>query len=186
MDPGPARLTLANRTWHRLFSAAELDARAAECAAWVNENFTEVMLVPVLTGALRFTAAVLPHLQVPYDLAPVKPVSYRGTASTGEVHFALDFPADLTGRTLLLLEDIVDTGTTLDALVARAAARGAGRIRCATLLHKPTQHRGQHAPDWVGFEIPPEFVIGYGLDIDGQGRHLPGLYRPTTPPAQNP
>ena len=111
------------------------------------------------------------------QLSFVKLNSYKGTTSTGKVKEVLGLDQEVRGRTVIIVEDIVDTGLTVDYLTEELNRRGAHRVVVATLLFKPDSFKGIHAPEYVGFEIPPKFVVGYGLDYDGVGRNLNAIYK---------
>jgi hypoxanthine phosphoribosyltransferase len=103
--------------------------------------------------------------------------SYRGTASTGEVKELMPIGTDVSGRDIILVEDIVDTGKTMGEVKRKMKEAGANSVSICTLLYKPDAFQGDYLVDFVGVEIPDRFVVGYGLDYDGLGRNLPSLYQ---------
>ena len=176
----PPPETLLDKTFVPYLLADALEARIATMAQALNTAYAEqtVLLMPVLTGALRFTAALLPHLQFPYQLACVQIGTYgQAMQAQAQPQYLLAPPQPLPPLPILLLEDIVDQGHTLDFLVEDLQARGATAVACASLLFKPAAHKGRHRPQHIGFEIPTAFVVGYGLDYAQQGRHLPHIYQ---------
>ena len=153
-----------------LLTAEELAAGVERLAAEVRREPASgpLTVIGVLTGSIVLVADLMRRLDGPMHLSMVWASSYRGTATTpGRLDLRLDLLPDLTGQDVLLVDDIFDTGRTLEALVAELRRRGAGRVhgRAETTIR----------PDFVGFDIPDVFVVGYGLDYDGQWRQLPHL-----------
>ncbi len=131
----------------------------------------------VLNGAFMFAADLLREvgLEEAY-IRFVRYASYSGTQSTGEVKQLMGLDTDVEGRDVVIIEDIVDTGRTARKMVDDLMARNPASIRFATLLHKPESSVNGFEPDYVAFSIPPKFILGYGLDLDGLGRNLPDIY----------
>ncbi|MCE9629228.1 MAG: hypoxanthine phosphoribosyltransferase [Planctomycetia bacterium] len=133
-------------------------------------------VVGVLTGSIVLVADLIRRLEGPVTVSMVWASSYRGTAtSPGMLDLRLDLLPDLTGQEVLLVDDIFDTGHTLAALLAEFRRRGASNVRSLVLLRKTGRAEVAIQPDFVGFDIPDRFVVGYGLDFDGGLRHLPHL-----------
>jgi hypoxanthine phosphoribosyltransferase len=133
-------------------------------------------VVGVLTGSVVVVSDLIRRLDGPVRLSMVWASSYRGTATRpGELELRLDLLPDLTGQDVLLVDDIFDTGRTLEALLEELGRRGAASVRSLVLLAKEGRAEVATRPDFVGFDIPDEFVVGYGLDFDGAWRHLPYL-----------
>lgn len=133
-----------------------------------------ITIVGVLTGCLVFLADLIRRLDLPLKIALVQASSYRGKATqSGELHVQDDLLPDLKGRHVLLIDDILDTGNTLKHMVQHLQASGVASIRTAVLLHKRERQQVALEPDFVGFNIPNEFVVGYGLDYDDEYRNLP-------------
>jgi hypoxanthine phosphoribosyltransferase len=130
------------------------------------------LLVAVIEGARPFARLLQQALPGALPVHEVRAKSYAGTASTGDVHVTAGADLPVRGRHVLLLEDIVDTGRTVDALRRHFLAAGAATCRVASLLSKPSRRVVPVAIDWLGFEIPDEFVIGFGMDLDGRYREL--------------
>jgi len=135
------------------------------------------LVVIVLNGAFMFGADLIKRMTVNCEVAFIRVSSYRGTASTGEVKEEMPLGADVQGRDVIVVEDIVDSGLTMDNLRQRMAAEGANSVSLCTLLFKPDAFKGFFELRYVGFEIPDRFVVGYGLDYDGLGRNLPSIYQ---------
>jgi hypoxanthine phosphoribosyltransferase len=133
-------------------------------------------IVGVLTGSIVLVADLIRRLEGPVTVSMVWASSYRGTAtSPGQLELRLDLLPDLTGQDVLVVDDIFDTGHTLAALLTELRSRGAANVRSLVLLRKTGRAEVTLQPDFVGFDIPDKFVVGYGLDFDGAWRHLPYL-----------
>ena len=154
--------------------AAGIDRLSAEVRATVGRR--PLTVVGVLTGSIVLVADLIRRLEGPVQVSMVWASSYRGPATRpGALDLRLDLLPDLTGQDVLLVDDIFDTGRTLEALVRELRRRGAASVRSLVLLRKAGRAEVETEPDFVGFEIPDEFVVGYGLDFDGGWRHLPHL-----------
>jgi hypoxanthine phosphoribosyltransferase len=131
-------------------------------------------IVAILTGSLVLLADVIRQIKIPLRVALIQASSYKGATTTGGTLLINEaFTPDVAGRDVLLLDDILDTGHTLNALVERMKQRGAASVKTAVLLRKIGRQVVPLEPDYFGFEIPDEFVVGYGLDYDDDYRHLP-------------
>ena len=155
--------------------------RVAELAGdidlWCAGRTLPVLLVCVMRGALFFTADLARRLESTVDLEAVTVRSYgAGTTSSGTVQLVDGVVADVSGRDVLLVEDIVDSGRTLAFLVDHLRRRGAREVRAVTLLDKPSRRQVPVQPDWVGFTVPDRFVVGYGLDHGGRFRTLADVH----------
>jgi hypoxanthine phosphoribosyltransferase len=133
-------------------------------------------IVAVLTGSLIFLADLIRQIHLPLRVALLQASSYKGaTTRAGALLINESFAPDVAGRDVLLLDDILDTGRTLDTLVQRMADRGARSVRTVVLVRKIGRQEVPIEPDYCGFTIPDAFVVGYGLDFDDDYRHLPYL-----------
>lgn len=137
---------------------------------------TNPLFISVLNGSFMFTADLMKHLTMPCEVSFVKLASYEGTSSTGKVKELVGLSDDITGRTVVIVEDIVDTGLTMRQLVETLRARGPKEIRIATLLVKPDKLKVKLDIDYVAMNIPNDFIVGYGLDYDGLGRNYRDIY----------
>jgi len=134
------------------------------------------MLLCVLNGAIMFTAALMKRISFPAELVSMKLSSYSGTQSTGKVLEVMGLTGNVEGRTVIVCEDIVDTGGTIVALKQMLLEKGAKDVRICTMLLKPEVYRQDVVLDYVGMEIPNAFIVGYGLDYDELGRNLKDIY----------
>jgi len=135
------------------------------------------LIVVVLNGAFVFGAELFKQLTFSCEVAFIRVSSYRGTASTGEVKEEMPLGADVSDRDIIVIEDIVDSGLTMDNLRQRMVDAGAKSVSLCTLLLKPDAYQGISELKYIGIEIPDRFVVGYGLDYDGLGRNLPAIYQ---------
>lgn len=171
-----------DKTFEILHGKAIIQERVAELAALLNQRYEHKspILMPVLTGALMFFGELVPLLQFSYEIAPIKISSYgSGMTSTGKP--AIPEPhIPVRGRDVIVLEDIVDSGNTIEALHQDMLARHCASVFVASLLFKPHAFKGNVKADWAAFEIGNAFVIGFGLDYAEKGRHLRGIYQLVT------
>jgi len=137
----------------------------------------DVVFVGVLNGCFRFISDLMKYIEFEVEVNFLKLSSYRGTESTGKISDLLSLNSEIKGRHVVILEDIVDTGHTLDYLMELLQDKEAASIGVASLLYKPDAFIGKREPDYVAFNIPNLFVVGYGLDYDGLGRNLNDIYQ---------
>lgn len=130
----------------------------------------------VLNGAFMFAGDLMKHVNIPSEISFVKLSSYSGTESTGRVKQLIGLSDTLKGRTVVIVEDIVDTGLTMLRLLDLIREHEPKEVRICSLLVKPDKLKVDLHIDYVAMEIPNEFIVGYGLDYDGQGRNLPAIY----------
>ncbi len=158
-----------------LLTAAELAAGIDRLAAEVGRGRqgAPLVVVGVLTGSIVIVADLIRRLDGPVKVSMAWASSYRGTATEpGRLDLRLELLPDLAGQDVLVVDDIFDTGRTLEAIVGQLRARGAARVRSLVLLRKRGRAEVALEPDFVGFDIPDVFVVGYGLDFDGTLRQL--------------
>lgn len=158
-----------------MIDEAQLAKRIRELGARITADFKgeEVVLVGILKGAFVFLADLVRSINLQTEIEFIGVASYEGTKSTGHVRLTRDLGCEIRGRHVILVEDIVDTGKTLDYLLDMLKLRDPKSLRICSLLSKPEAYDMRHKIDYLGFEIPNDFVIGYGLDWDGKYRNLP-------------
>jgi hypoxanthine phosphoribosyltransferase len=159
-----------------LITADEIRARLRTLATEISRTYEgkPVTVVGILNGCLMFVADVVRQIDLPLRVAFITASSYRGsTTVAGKLEIHDDLLPDITGRHILLLDDILDTGKTLTRVVAHLIDRGAGSVKVGVLLRKIGRQEVPFEPDFVGFTIPDLFVVGYGLDFNDEYRHLP-------------
>jgi hypoxanthine phosphoribosyltransferase len=161
-----------------LLPADRIQHRVAELARQIALDYRDkkLTIVGVLNGCLMFVADLVRHLDLSLQIGFVRASSYRGDAtSPAELHVGPELLPELTGRDVLLLDDILDTGQTLTRLDALLRDRDLASLRVAVLLRKIGRQRVPFDPDYCGFDIPDAFVVGYGLDYQDEFRHLPHI-----------
>ena len=168
-----------------LLTEEEVDKRINEVAAKISEDYAgkQVHMICILKGGVFFTCELAKRMTVPVSLDFMSVSSYGGgnTTSTGLVKIIKDLDGDLSGKDVLIVEDILDTGITLSNLVPMLKMRNPNSVKICTILDKPSRRKADIAPDYEGFAVPDEFVVGYGLDYDEKYRNLPyiGVLKPS-------
>lgn len=160
-------------------SAKEIDSAIAKMAQEVAEDLDEEipLFVGVLNGAFMVVSDFMKHYTKACEVSFVKLASYEGLSTTHEVKKLIGLNQDLSGRTVVVIEDIVDTGNTLVELKAMFEAQNVKQLKIATLFLKPEAYQKDIKIDYIGIEIPNRFIVGFGLDYDGLGRNLPEVYQ---------
>ncbi len=165
-----------------LISAESIQARVAELGRQISADYAEqeIVVVPVLKGSFVFAADLVRQIDVPLAIDFLGLRSYEGTESSGVVQITSDLTKSVEGKHVLVIEDIVDTGLTMQYLLQNLETRKPASVKLASLLHKPARARVKIPIDYLGFTIDDVFVIGYGLDFDQHYRNLPylGVMRP--------
>jgi len=159
-----------------LLDRASILRRVAELGVQISEELTgqELCVMPVMDGGMIFAADLVREIHLPLIIKPIKASSYgEATTSSGIVSLPWGIPEGIAGKDLLLVDDILDTGLTLSVLKEQLMEKGAKSIRSCVLLRKESS--AQNAADYMGFEIPDRFVVGYGLDYAGLYRNLPDI-----------
>ena len=160
-----------------LISSEDIQQRVAALGEQISADYGDrpVVLVGVLKGSFIFMADLVRHITCPVRLEFIGTKSYNGSSSSGEVQLTKDLDKPVQGEDVLLVEDIVDTGLTLNYLQHLLAQRGPLSVRTVAFLDKPSRRRIEVQADYVGFEIEDRFVVGYGLDFDQKYRNLSDL-----------
>ena len=162
-----------------LISKDNIKLRISEIASAISKNYNGKIpiIIGVLNGSFLFLADIVRELDVEYEVDFIKISSYGNSKSTsGTVRLLKDISADITGRDIIIIEDIVDTGLSLNFLKKRFEDAKPNSLAFVTLLHKPHTSKIDFAIDYIGFEIGDEFVVGYGLDFEQKLRGLPSIY----------
>ena len=172
---------LHDKTFSEHISASEIESIVNKLATKINADLAgkNPLFVCVLNGVFLFAADLLRKIDTPCEVSFIKVSSYSGTASTGEVKTQIGLKEDIKGRTIVLVEDIIDSGNTIDKLLPILKSQQPEQIKIATLLFKPLAFKKDFKIDYIGMEIPNDFVVGYGLDYNGLGRNLPEIYKIT-------
>ena len=159
-----------------LIDEESLNKRIRKLASTINDYYKDketVILVGILKGSVMFMSELSKYLKVDTNLEFMAVSSYEGTESTGNVKILKDLDTDVEGKEVLLVEDIIDTGNTLSKLKANLEKRNPKDVKIVTLLDKPERRTVDIKPDWYGFKIPNEFVVGFGLDYEQRFRTIP-------------
>jgi hypoxanthine phosphoribosyltransferase len=166
-----------------LVDEATIQARVRELGAAISEAYAgqDLLLVSVLKGSIIFMADLVRAITIPHEIDFMAISSYGGGTTSGAVRIMKDLNVNLEGRNVVVVEDIIDSGNTLNYLGRMLRERQPASLRIMTLLDKPERREVDIAVDWVGFSIPNEFVVGYGLDYDEVYRNLPyiGVLKPS-------
>lgn len=172
-------IKLHDKTFEPYISASELENAIDSIANRINIDYAgkNPLFIGILNGSFMFSSDLLKRISIPCEIDFAKFASYEGTNSTGKVAELIGFNRDLTGRHIILLEDIVDTGGTLEKVLNMLQSKGTLSVKIATLLMKPDVFDKNYAVDYVGKNIPNKFVVGFGLDYDQLGRNYREIYQ---------
>ncbi len=158
---------------------AKIQRAVKRISRQVNDDLTGKvpLFLVILNGAFIFASDLLRRLNLDCDITFVKLASYEGTSTTATVKELIGLGEVVKDRTVIIVEDIVDTGITIDHVIRMLKKMEASDVRVAAMFFKPDAFQKDFRIDYKGMDIPPDFVVGYGLDYDGFGRNHPGLYR---------
>ena len=171
-------INLLDKKFREYLTEKVIKQRIEELAIQINNELSgkEVVFLGILNGAFLFAADLFRLIDFPARISFIKLASYQGTSSQGLIKELIGWNEDIKGKTIVVVEDIVDTGNTLERIVDELAIRKAAEIKIAAFLYKPEAYTKNIPLDYVGFEIPNDFVVGYGLDYDGFGRNHSSVY----------
>ena len=171
-------IRILDKRFREYLTERAIQERIEELAKQVNADLTgkEVVFLGILNGAFLFAADLFRRINFPARISFVKLASYEGTSSSGSIKELIGWNEDIKNKTIVIVEDIVDTGNTLERIVDELAIRKATEVKVAAMLFKPAAYTKEIRLDYVGFEIPNDFVVGFGLDYDGFGRNLSSVY----------
>ena len=163
----------------KIIDKLTIQKRVQEMAAELSKKFDnkKPIFISVLNGSFIFASDLLRNLNINCEIDFIKLSSYKGQNTSGTVRLLKDISADITNRDVIIVEDIIDSGLTVEFLVKRLKGASPRSISIVTLLFKPDVAKLSLPIDIIGFEIAPHFVVGYGLDYDQDYRHLPEIYR---------
>ncbi|KVV13884.1 hypoxanthine phosphoribosyltransferase [Flavobacterium sp. TMP13] len=172
-------IQLHDKQFVPFISAKEIEIAIAKMVVKVEADTANEtpIFIGVLNGSFMVVADFVKKYSYPCEVSFVKLNSYEGTETTNEVKELIGINEDLTGRTVVILEDIIDTGNTLVTLKEMFANQNLKSLKIATLFFKPEAYKKDITIDYVGIRIPNKFIVGYGLDYDGLGRNLPEVYQ---------
>jgi hypoxanthine phosphoribosyltransferase len=173
-------LKLHDKEFRISIAEVEIDRAVQQLADKINADYKGRSEVPlflaVLNGAFMFAANLMKRIDFPCEISFVKLASYHGERSSGKMTELIGISDALVGRSIIVIEDIVDTGNTYEALMATLQRHAPKSVKIATMLFKPEVYKKTLPVDYVAMEIPDSFIVGYGLDYNGLGRNLPDIY----------
>lgn len=172
-------IQIHDKTFIPYLSQTDIQSAVNALAQRINSDYLrkDLIFLSVLNGAFMFTSDLLKEIILPCEISFMKVSSYAGTESTGRVDELIGLTSAVKDRHVIIIEDIVDTGITIDKVIRLLEIEQPSSIEVCATLFKKEAYRGQHPPKYYGFEIPNKFVVGYGLDYDQYGRNLPAIYQ---------
>lgn len=175
----PSVIHVRDKSFEIYIEAVQIQERIRQMADKINSDLPKEnpLFIAILNGAFIFAADLFRKLTIDAEISFIKLVSYKGTRSTGHVTTAIGLDIDLFNRTVVIIEDIVDTGKTLHEFLPNILHQHPKRLLITSLLSKPEVRRYPIHIDYLGFSVPDKFLLGYGLDYDGLGRNLPDIYQ---------
>lgn len=173
-----SRVTILDKTFETSIPEAEILERVKCVAEQINKDMAgkNPLFLAVLNGSFIFAADLMRFINIPSEISFVKLASYEGTTSTGEIKEVIGLNEDISGRDVIIVEDIVDTGSTMKRMLETLGTRNPRSLHICTLLLKPGKLAVPLNVEYVAMEIPNDFIVGYGLDYDQQGRSLRDIY----------
>ncbi|TGX81313.1 hypoxanthine phosphoribosyltransferase [Palleniella muris] len=171
-------IKLKDKSFRLSLPEADILARIKEVAGQINKDYEgkTPLFLAVLNGSFMFASDLMKEISVDCEISFVKLASYQGTMSTGKVHEVIGINEDLHGRDIVIVEDIVESGKTMVQMMDSLANRHPASIKICTLFFKPSKLQEDVTVDYCAFEIPDDFIVGYGLDYDQRGRNLRDIY----------
>ena len=172
-------IQLHDKKFVPFISAQEIDFAVAKMAQEIEADFADEIpvFIGVLNGSFMVVSDLLKHYSKPCEISFIKMASYEGTSTTNEVKQLIGLNQNLEGRSVIIVEDIVDTGNTLEELKKLFKEQKVKHFKIATLFLKPEAYKKDIKLDYVGIRIPNKFIVGYGLDYDGLGRNISEVYQ---------
>ena len=172
-------IQIKNKQFVRLIDKDTLNQTVNKLAEEISIDLQdeEPVFLPVLNGAFIFAADLLRKIRLNCQVSFVKLNSYEGTVSTQNVKTIIGLPNDLENKTVVIIEDIIDSGLTIGSLIQMLKEKNIKKIKIATLFFKPNSFKESYPIDYIGMNVNTDFIIGYGLDFDGYGRNLHEIYK---------
>lgn len=169
---------IKDKTFKISIPEAEILKHVKEVADCINRDMADKfpLFLSVLNGSFMFTADLMKMITIPCEISFVKLASYQGVISTGNIKEVIGINEDLSGRTIIIIEDIIDTGLTMRRMIESIGTRNPKSVHICSLLLKPDSLKENIDVDYVAMKIPNDFIVGYGLDYDQQGRNLRDIY----------
>ncbi|MBO1363135.1 hypoxanthine phosphoribosyltransferase [Prevotella sp. A2931] len=172
------KIKILDKTFRTFIPEEEIQQRVKAVAEKLNKDMEgkNPLLLAVLNGSFIFAADLMRNITIPCEISFVKLASYQGTTSTGKIKEVIGLNEDLTNRTVVIVEDIIDTGTTMKQMIESLGTRNPKSVHICSLLVKPGKLQTPLNIEYAAMEIPNDFIVGYGLDYDQQGRQLRDIY----------
>lgn len=172
------RIKLLDKEFELSIPHSKIDKAIENIAQKMNSELVDKdpLMICILNGSFMFAADLMKKLDFPCEISFVKLSSYEGTSTTGTVKELIGLTEDIKGRTVVILEDIIDTGVTIEKIKTQLLAYKPADLKIASMLFKPEACKTNIEIDYLGLDIPNDFIVGYGLDYDGYGRNLADIY----------
>lgn len=172
-------IQINDKSFDVFIQESEIAAKILEISSSINAEYKdkELVFIAILNGAFMFASDLMKNITIPCEISFVKVSSYEGMSTSGRVDELIGLNTIIENKHVIILEDIVDTGITIDKIRTLLTIENPASLKVCTLLYKPSAFAGKHAPELVGFSIPNKFVVGYGLDYDEKGRNLKEIYQ---------
>jgi hypoxanthine phosphoribosyltransferase len=173
------KVTVKDKEFETFIPASQIEGVVQQLADRINADYKDKnpLFLAILNGSFVFAADLLRKISIPCNISFVKFASYSGTKTTELVKELIGLNEDIQGRHIILIEDIVDTGNTMELILFDLAKMHPADVKIACFCHKPDAFRKSFRIDYIGMNIPNEFIVGYGLDYDGYGRNLADIYK---------
>ncbi|MGB4843615.1 MAG: hypoxanthine phosphoribosyltransferase [Ferruginibacter sp.] len=172
-------IQVLDKKFQPYIKADEIQVQIAKLASQINTDYADKkpLFIAILNGSFMFASDLFKELTIEAEICFIKLASYKGTKSTGNVITSIGLDEPLNGRHVIIVEDIVDTGKTLNEFLPQLVNQQPASLKIAALLHKPEALVHPLSIDYLGFNVPNKFLLGYGLDYDGLGRNLKEIYQ---------
>jgi len=173
------QITVNDKNFEPYITADKISEQIAKLAAQINADYAgkRPLFIAILNGSFMFASDLFKELTIDAEICFIKLASYKGTRSTGHVITSIGLDEPLKDRHVVIVEDIVDTGKTLNEFLPQLVSQQPASLKIAALLHKPDALKYPLDIDYLGFNVPNKFLLGYGLDYDGLGRNLKEIYQ---------
>ena len=178
-------IQVLDKKFQPYIKAEQIQEQVARLGASMNAEYTgkNPLFIAILNGSFMFASDLFKELTVDAEICFIKLASYKGTKSTGQVITAIGLDTDIVDRHVIIVEDIIDTGKTMNEFLPQLHNQQPASLKIAALLHKPEATKYPITIDYLGFSVPNKFLLGYGLDYDGLGRNLKEIYQLTETPS---
>lgn len=172
-------IKVLDKSFEVFITQERIAGQVSSLADSINRDYAgkDVVFLAVLNGAFMFASDLVKRIEIESEITFVKVSSYRGTQTTGRVDELIGLYSNLKDKHVIILEDIIDSGITIDKIRSLLSDQSPASVKVCALLFKPEAFQGEQAPDYIGFSIPNAFVVGYGLDYNEKGRNLDSIYQ---------